>query len=200
MRPKLATIASWAGYDLDGRTDIAWTFSIKVRLLEKRAALADVRERFIVLKHKLEETDAPQRIARQIVGKLDLAIAAVDDQIKGVEGVIKDPSRLAGAANMITKTDGYNLLTVEPLLTLLNSLIDSVSSPQMKRSIAALAGLAEVFDRCPLPMQIDVYDARRVLQYAFQFPELPLDHERPAEAAESPPAAFTAVSLDRISQ
>lgn len=143
LRPKLATIASWVGYDLDGRTDIAWTFSIKVRLLEKRAALADVRERFIVLKHKLEETDAPQRIARQIVGKLDLAIAAVDDQIKGVEGVIKDPSRLAGAANMITKTDGYNLLTVEPLLTLLNSLIDSVSSPQMKRSIAALAGLVD---------------------------------------------------------
>ena len=86
LRPKLTTFASWVGYDLDGRNDIAWTFSFQVRLLEKRAALADIRERFVVLKHKLEGGDAAQRIARQIIGKLDLAIAAVDEQIKALEG------------------------------------------------------------------------------------------------------------------
>jgi len=143
IRPKLATVASWVGYDLDGRTDIAWTFSFQVRLLEKRAALADVRERFVILKHKLDDGDAAQRIARQIVGKLDLAIAAVDEQIKALEGITTDASQLAKAANVITRTDGYNLLTVEPLLALLNSLIDAVQAPQMKRSVAALAGLVD---------------------------------------------------------
>ncbi len=143
LRPKLATVASWVGYDLDGRTDIAWTFSFHVRLLEKRAALVDVRERFVVLKHKLDDGDAAQRVARQIVGKLDLAIAAVDEQIKALEGITTDPSQLAKAANVITRTDGYNLLTVEPLLTLLNNLIDAVQAPQMKRSVAALAGLVD---------------------------------------------------------
>jgi len=143
LRPKLTTFASWIGYDLDGRTDIAWTFSFQVRLLEKRAALADIRERFVVLKHKLEGGDAAQRMARQIVGKLDLGIAAVDEQLRALEGFANDSAGLAKAANVITKTDGYNLLTVEPLQTLFNSLIDAVEAPQMKRAVAALAGLVD---------------------------------------------------------
>src|SRR5690606_16642180 len=35
--PQLVTFASWVGYDLDGRTDIKWTFSFLVRLREKVA-------------------------------------------------------------------------------------------------------------------------------------------------------------------
>lgn len=141
LRPKLATMASWVGYDLDGRNDISWTFSFHVRLLEKRAALADIRERFVVLKHKLDDADGPQRIARQIVGKLDLGIAAVDEQIKAIEQFENDHDYLTKAANVITKSDGYNLLTVEPLQTLFEQLIDSVEAPQVKRAIAALSGL-----------------------------------------------------------
>lgn len=143
IRPKMTTFASWIGYDLDGRTDIAWTFSFQVRLIEKRAALVDVRERFIILKHKLGEGDAAQRVARQITGKLDLAIAAVDEQLKALEGVGQDPAQLAHAANVITKSDGYNLLSVEPVMALFATLIDTVQAPQMKRAIAALAGLVD---------------------------------------------------------
>ena len=143
LRPKLTTLASWIGYDLDGRTDIAWTFSFQVRLLEKRGALADIRERFVVLKHKLEGSDAAERVARQIVAKLDLGIASVDEQLKALDEFLHDPSTLAAAANVITKTDGYNLLTVEPLQALFVSLIDTVQAPQMKRAVAALSGLVE---------------------------------------------------------
>jgi len=141
LRPKLTTLASWIGYDLDGRTDIAWTFSFQVRLLEKRGALADIRERFVVLKHKLEGSDPAERLARQIVAKLDLGIASVDEQLKALEEFNHDRSTLAAAANVITKTDGYNLLTVEPLQALFSSLIDTVQAPQMKRAVAALSGL-----------------------------------------------------------
>lgn len=143
VRPKLTTFASWVGYDLDGRTDITWTFSFETRLREKRAALADIRERFVVLKHKLDNGDAAQRIARQIVGKLDLGIAAVDEQLKALESFANNTEGLAKAANVMTKTDGYNLLTVETLQTLFNNLIDAVQAPQMKRATAALAGLVE---------------------------------------------------------
>jgi phosphoenolpyruvate carboxylase len=143
FRPKLTTFASWIGYDLDGRTDIAWTFSFQVKLMEKRAALADVRERFVILKHKLDDDGESQRLARQIVGKLDLAIAAVDEQLKALASVGGDPAKLAEAANVITRPDGYNLLTVEPLTTLMTSLIEAVPQPQMKRSLAALIGLVE---------------------------------------------------------
>ena len=53
LRPKLATFACWVGYDLDGRTDIDWRKSFILRLQEKRASLADIRERFIALRGEL---------------------------------------------------------------------------------------------------------------------------------------------------
>ncbi len=39
LRPRLFTIASWVGYDLDGRKDIAWTKSFAFRLEERQRAL-----------------------------------------------------------------------------------------------------------------------------------------------------------------
>lgn len=143
LRPKLATVASWVGYDLDGRTDISWAFSFITRLNEKRASLVDIRERFLTLKHKLGDNDQTQRISRQLTGKLDLAIAAVDEQVKALDGLGNDPNALAKAANIITRSDSYNLLTTEPIITLLTNLIDTVEAPQMKRAVAALAGLVE---------------------------------------------------------
>ncbi len=143
LRPKLTTLASSIGYDLDRRTDIAWTFSFQVRLLEKRGRPRRHPRTLLVLKHKLEDTDAAQRLARQIVGKLDLGIASVDEQLKALEGFHPRSSDTRDGPNVITKTDGYNLLSVEPLQTLFASLIDTVQAPQMKRSLAALSGLVE---------------------------------------------------------
>lgn len=39
LRPRLVTIASWVGYDLDGRSDITWNTSFAKRLRMKRAQL-----------------------------------------------------------------------------------------------------------------------------------------------------------------
>lgn len=142
LKPKLISVASWVGYDLDGRTDIQWDYSFLTRIKEKRAALNDVRERFLVLKHKLGDGGEIQRLGRQVTGKLDLAIAAVDEQIKAMEEHAGTKGgALAKAANVITKTDGYNLTTTEPIVALLDQLIDVIEQPQMKRSVAALSGL-----------------------------------------------------------
>ncbi len=143
MRPKLATIASWVGYDLDGRTDITWLHSFILRLEEKHDALTDIRSRFLTLKHRLEEQDGVERVTRQIIGKLDLAIAAVDEQWKSLKGVAKDGGGLAKAANVITRPDSYNLVSVQPLLELFDNLVAAVSSPQMKRAVAALRALVD---------------------------------------------------------
>lgn len=62
VRPALPTLASWVGYDLDGRTDIHWTQSVAFRLQEKATQLRRYQSR-------LEEmgaacTDLAARIAR----------------------------------------------------------------------------------------------------------------------------------------
>lgn len=143
MRPRLATIASWVGYDLDGRTDITWLNSFSLRLDEKFDALNDIRERFLTLKHRLDESPQVQRIERQITGKLDLAIAAVVDQKKALSQIGAGGKNLAMAANLITSKEGYNLTSVDQITDLVDQLIDVVEPAQHKRALAALRGLID---------------------------------------------------------
>ncbi len=135
FRPKIATIASWVGNDLDGRTDIKWTHSFVLKLQEKVAALHDVRTRFIILKHRLTDDVDAQRIARQIVAKLDLAIASAQKQLDSLNNAIDGKNKLSEAANIITEADAYNLTSPAPVLALIDQLIDAVRQPQSKREL-----------------------------------------------------------------
>ncbi|WP_139247963.1 phosphoenolpyruvate carboxylase [Hyphomicrobium sp. CS1GBMeth3] len=139
--PQLTTFASWVGYDLDGRTDIKWTFSFLVRLKEKQAALADIRERFLAIKDGLGEDSEMVRLVRQVTGKLDLAIAAADSHIEALQKVGKDGFTLAHAANIITRADGHNLTSAEPILSLLDQVLEATDSKTSKIAVASLAGL-----------------------------------------------------------
>ena len=139
--PKLATIATWVGYDLDGRMDITWIDSFRLKLKEKHAALTDMRARFRIIKHRLDEQVEAQRLTRQIVSKLDLAIASVEKQRSALDGVEPNGEGLAEAANIITSPDSYNLVSVAPSTDLLDELIDAISSPQEKRHVAVLRAL-----------------------------------------------------------
>jgi phosphoenolpyruvate carboxylase len=139
--PQLVTFASWVGYDLDGRTDIKWSFSFIVRLKEKAASLADIRERFLALKDLLGDSSEMVRLSRQMTGKLDLAIAATEGHIKALEAVGKDGFTLANAANAITNSDSHNITSAEPLLELLDQIVDEAPDKKAKTAVAALAGL-----------------------------------------------------------
>lgn len=144
IKPKLATIASWVGYDLDGRTDITWLDSFKLRLREKLTSLNDIRQRFLLTKHRLGDQPDVERIGRQLTGKLDLAIAAVQEQVQALDSVGTDEhASLARAANIIAASDSYNLTTVAPLIDLIDQLIGVIDSQQMKRSLAAMRGLID---------------------------------------------------------
>ena len=141
LTPQLATFASWVGYDLDGRTDIKWTFSFIVRLKEKAAALADIRERFLALKDLLGDEPEMVRLQRQVTGKLDLAAAAVDSHIKALESVGPEGSTLADAANIISQGDGHNLTGIEPLLALFDQVVEAASDTKAKIAVLSVAGL-----------------------------------------------------------
>ena len=141
LAPRLASIASWVGYDLDGRTDIKWTFSFLIRLREKQAALNDIRDRFLALKSDVGSGAEVQRLSRQLTGKLDLAIAAVDEQIAALEQIGPGGFTLSEAANAITRGDGYNLVSAEPLIELFDQLIAAAPDAKSKRAIAGISGL-----------------------------------------------------------
>ncbi len=141
LKPKLTSMASWVGYDLDGRTDIPWHRSYLIRIQEKKAALTDIRERFLTLKHRLGEATEVQRLSRQITGKLDLAIASVDEQVRALANMGTDATALPRVANVLARTDAYNLTTTEPLTTLFTELGATIETPQLKRAMVTFAGL-----------------------------------------------------------
>ena len=143
LKPKLTSMASWVGYDLDGRTDITWHRSYLIRLQEKRTALTDIRERFLALKHRLGDAPETQRLSRQITGKLDLGIAAVDEQVRALANMGNDATALPRVANVLARHDGYNLTSTEPLTVLFGELGATIESPQLKRAMATFSGLVE---------------------------------------------------------
>ncbi len=143
LRPRLVTFASWVGYDLDGRTDIKWGYSFLKKLEEKRDALADIRERFLEIKHRLDDSGETLRATRQIMGKLDLALAAVDEQVKALAEIAAAGETPPAAANKVTRQDSYNIVSTEPVVSLLEQLIGTVEQPQFKRALAALVSLFE---------------------------------------------------------
>ena len=60
---------------------------------------SEVRERFLAIRHQMGEGGDTLRLTRQITGKLDLAIAAVDEQIAALENVGAGSRGLAQAAS-----------------------------------------------------------------------------------------------------
>ncbi len=141
LKPRLVTVASWVGYDLDGRTDITWRDSFLVRLKEKCTALDDIRSRFFELKESFNETPELQRLVRQVTGKLDLAVAAVEAQIEALEKAELKQIPGADAANLLSRSEGYNLTSTESLITLFDELISHVDREIDRCKLASLSGL-----------------------------------------------------------
>ena len=70
IEPRAVTLATWVGYDTDGRTDIGWWDTLRLRLTMKKLQLARGRRQIAAL---------PGNEA--LAARLDAAIAAVESQI-----------------------------------------------------------------------------------------------------------------------
>ncbi|MEM5518362.1 phosphoenolpyruvate carboxylase [Henriciella sp. AS95] len=115
FRPVLPTIASWVGYDLDGRTDIHWSQSIALRLGEKAAQLGYYAERLRAIDHNgaLDE----------LASKLD---AAQDHTAKAAhlfDGDLGDPATLIAAANFLTADSDAKIVDSADIIAPLDALI-----------------------------------------------------------------------------
>lgn len=69
--PQMLGVASWVGYDLDGRSDISWADSFKLRLSEKAQALA-------LYVAALDGIDAAQTVRDKLLREHDATLADID--------------------------------------------------------------------------------------------------------------------------
>ncbi|MEE4210120.1 MAG: phosphoenolpyruvate carboxylase [Parvularcula sp.] len=108
--PMPVGLATWVGYDLDGRQDIGWPQIIVHRLIEKNEALNDLIARLSALasKAKLDDVLARLRAAQQRTEEV-IALFSDAEALTSEEGI-------AAAANRLTEEDEGHLVSLEPLI------------------------------------------------------------------------------------
>ncbi len=140
LRPQPFNFSTWVGYDMDGRTDIPWTTSVKFRLHEKAVQLS----RYIVRVGKILGELAGNHPIHGALTKLkDLLQAAhnhTQDHLALFSGPLDTPASLTEAANQLTAENPAKLITLEPILAHIDQMI-SVSEGDVAASLVHLAAV-----------------------------------------------------------
>lgn len=133
LQPQPASIASWVGYDLDGRTDIHWGETIRIRLEEKAAqlrcyenALGDILAQ--------GEDDALKKMHEA----LRTAAALAEKQRDAFAGDLNDPDVVVPAANLITSQDPGRLTSLDAIIETLTQRIGELGDNAEKQEALIL--------------------------------------------------------------
>ena len=137
LKPELPTIASWIGYDLDGRTDIHWSQSFAFRLTEKAAQLGTYAARLGEIADKA--TGDASAGLRALASQLEAAheLSAQEAALFGEDLTV--PDNLVAAANAITEPNTARIVSAGPVLAALDALIsDSSLAADLARELIVL--------------------------------------------------------------
>jgi len=77
--PKLLTVATWVGYDLDGRADIGWSVTLKQRMIVEKLAFDDYLNALAGVKGLDDVQDRLRASAAMLDGDLERLDADPDD-------------------------------------------------------------------------------------------------------------------------
>jgi len=129
LLPRPIVLASWVGYDTDGRTDIGWADTLSLRLQMKRLQLERLATQLTGLPH----TDA-------LRARLEVALDAVRAQIDAAAG--SEPAAVAAFARVLIDRRGDALTASAPLLEMFAPAIAASEGADQRALSVARAGLA----------------------------------------------------------
>jgi phosphoenolpyruvate carboxylase len=130
LAPRPVILASWVGYDTDGRTDIGWWDTLRLRLVMKRLQFARVHRQI---------ADLPGSDA--LVARLDAAMAAVDAQIAACPAQ-PDPAQTEQFATLLVGGHETALTRAETLTPLFEAAMAHADDDTRMDYAVAHAGLA----------------------------------------------------------
>ncbi|NYZ10964.1 phosphoenolpyruvate carboxylase [Azospirillum sp. RWY-5-1] len=81
VTPRLITVASWVGYDLDGRSDIKWTDTLHKRLKVESQQLRHYIDEIKAVRSQSPDDEELRHTLEQVESRLALAIHEVSDEI-----------------------------------------------------------------------------------------------------------------------
>ncbi len=122
VRPGLLSVATWVGYDLDGRTDIHWGQTFRIRLEEKALQLFRYAQ-------VLETVDGAGRLVDELID----AGAEAAEQAQLFAGDLDDPTTIVAAANRLTEERPGRLVLLEEIKRRLEPLIAGADLETQRR-------------------------------------------------------------------
>ena len=133
LRPNPASLATWVGYDLDGRSDIHWGETVRIRVFEKAVqlrryeqALADIAETF---------SDDDLDALRWRMGE---AAALAEMQADAFAGDLNDPDVVVRAANLLTGDREGRLTSLAPTIEILTAKIGKAKDAEAATALMLL--------------------------------------------------------------
>ena len=129
LRPRPLILASWVGFDTDGRTDIGWWDTLRLRLDLKRAQLA-----------RLAATLAPLPGTEALSARIAAAQDAVAAQMAACP-TGPDPAHVAAFAATLIATRAAAMVTPAPLMDLFEPAIAAAPDDARMALLVARAGL-----------------------------------------------------------
>ncbi|WP_174299617.1 phosphoenolpyruvate carboxylase [Caulobacter sp. S45] len=141
LSPRLITLATWVGFDQDGRTDVTWQVSIGKRLQLKLAAL---ERRRTTLRSLLEGAEGDWRSALTLVDDLlKRALETTSGQLAALDGAGDDPATLPAFARTMVAGRPQALVEPAPLLRRIEDALKAAPDDQSGRTLLILrAGIA----------------------------------------------------------
>ena len=141
LTPRLCTLATWVGFDQDGRTDITWQVSMGKRLQLKAAALERRRATLMGL---LQEAQGEWRDALSATAELiAAALDAIATQREALQATLQDAAALPAFAQMMVARRRAAMVGPAPLLRRLDDALDAAPDDEGRRALLILkAGLA----------------------------------------------------------
>lgn len=131
LSPQPLSLATWVGYDLDGRTDIHWSETLRLRLEEKQAQLARYADMLAAI--------PPAGAARDALeARLRGAAALAGEQAALFAADFADAAAVAAAANRLSDDDPRRLVTLEPACAALAELIAAAPDDDARLSLCLL--------------------------------------------------------------
>ncbi|NBC20998.1 MAG: phosphoenolpyruvate carboxylase [Alphaproteobacteria bacterium] len=121
LRPALPTLASWVGYDLDGRTDIDWWQSVALRLSEKSGQLA-------YYAGQLEEIGLKR--AEALAARLRQAaeLSAAESALFGKD--LSEPDTLIDAVRHLTGDNPARIVDAQTIIDELDEMISEAGDDE----------------------------------------------------------------------
>ncbi len=141
LSPRLMTLATWVGFDQDGRTDVTWQVSVGKRLQLKIAAL---QHRRTTLQGLLDGSADDWRSALTSASNLlDRALQITSGQLAALDAAKHDPAALPAFARAMVEGRRQALVKPAPLLRRLEDALDAAPDDDSRRALLILrAGVA----------------------------------------------------------